>query len=208
MTTLDASGRVESGAGGYANVTFSIQPSGAAAIERVEATSAEHERAAASAVGSVRWPTQWSADCRAPYMARYRVVFTPTLTPPLSPDMDSKAEPERDTFPVEPDPPPSPPQRVRISRPEPALIDRHYPRRARDAGVGGDVELSCLVVARGELRCSVRHEYPLGRGFGEAALRVGHALHAQPDRYGRYPIGANVTVPIAFRMANRSRSGP
>ncbi len=65
---------------------------------------------------------------------------------------------------------------VLIERPRwvrrPAGLDRYYPRRARDAGVEGVVELDCLVSAVGTLRCAVEAETPANWGFAAAALRM------------------------------------
>lgn len=54
----------------------------------------------------------------------------------------------------------------------PAGLDRYYPRRAREAGMEGVVELDCLVSAEGALRCAVEAESPANWGFAAAALRM------------------------------------
>ncbi len=65
---------------------------------------------------------------------------------------------------------------VLIERPRwvrrPVALDRYYPRRAREAGMEGVVQLDCLVSAQGALRCAVEAESPANWGFAAAALRM------------------------------------
>lgn len=78
-------------------------------------------------------------------------------------------------------------------------VGRVYPRAALMQGVAGQVIIKCMVKADGNLdACSVEHESPKGRGFGEAALRLqGRFQMASPP--GGEPVGgATVTIPIAF----------
>lgn len=54
----------------------------------------------------------------------------------------------------------------------PSGLDRYYPRRARESGIEGAVQLDCLVSPLGVLRCAVISETPANWGFGAAALRI------------------------------------
>lgn len=54
----------------------------------------------------------------------------------------------------------------------PQALERYYPRRAKEAGVEGVVQLDCLVSSQGVLRCTVEAETPSDWGFAAAALRM------------------------------------
>ena len=69
-----------------------------------------------------------------------------------------------------------------------------YPAKARAAGVGGGVELTCTVLRSGAMDdCEVLGEAPRGYGFGSAARKLAERLTAA----GAIP-GAEVRVPITF----------
>jgi len=80
-------------------------------------------------------------------------------------------------------------------------FNRHYPRRARNAGVNGRVVLACVVQRNLRLGCNVAEEDPPGEGFATAALRLSRQFRAGrqfPD--GRSTVGAQVRVPLVFRV--------
>lgn len=86
-------------------------------------------------------------------------------------------------------------------RPSASDYDRHYPRRARRAGVEGRVELSCNVRRDRRLDCNLVSEDPPGQGFANAAMRIARSFRAEaqfPD--GRSTAGAHVRVPLVFRL--------
>lgn len=85
-------------------------------------------------------------------------------------------------------------------RPTASDFSRNYPRRALNAGLDGRVTLSCVVQRSLRLECRVAEEDPPGQGFGQAAVRIARRFRAErqfPD--GRATVGAQVTVPMAFR---------
>jgi TonB family protein len=86
-------------------------------------------------------------------------------------------------------------------RPSARDFSRHYPNRALRAGINGRVALSCTVRQDLRLDCLIAEEDPPNEGFGAAALRIAGRFRAArqfPD--GRSTVGAQVTVPIAFRV--------
>jgi TonB family protein len=86
-------------------------------------------------------------------------------------------------------------------RPSARDFSRHYPNRALRAGLDGRVTLSCTVRRDLRLDCLIAAEDPPNEGFGAAALRIAGRFRAArefPD--GRSTVGAQVTVPLAFRV--------
>lgn len=72
-----------------------------------------------------------------------------------------------------------------------------YPRDALAAGIGGRVRLVCTMTAAGTLSdCAATSETTPGRGFGEAAVRLGSLFRFdaadRPDLVGQRG-GVNVT---------------
>jgi TonB family protein len=75
-----------------------------------------------------------------------------------------------------------------------------YPAIARDAGLSGRVELSCVVAKEGNLtRCAVALEGPADLRFGSAALALApkFRMDLESDR-ARQVIGKRIRVPIVF----------
>lgn len=59
--------------------------------------------------------------------------------------------------------------------------DAHYPRRAADRRLSGQVVLNCLVFANTRIeRCRIRSETPRGQGFGQAALQAVRLMRRRP----------------------------
>lgn len=87
-----------------------------------------------------------------------------------------------------------------VSRPSAAQMERAYPVRALEEGLGGRVTIQCAVTVSGALTgCSVVSETPLGKGFGQAALRLSKYFRMSPKTVDGAPVeGALVTVPIGF----------
>jgi TonB family protein len=86
-------------------------------------------------------------------------------------------------------------------RPSDSDFTRHYPNRALRQGMNGRVTLDCTVRRDLRLNCLIATEDPPNEGFGSAALRIARRFRAErqfPD--GRTTIGAQVTVPMAFRV--------
>jgi TonB family protein len=86
-------------------------------------------------------------------------------------------------------------------RPTASDFSRNYPRRALNAGLDGHVSLNCVVGRDLRLDCRIAEEDPPNQGFGNAALRIARRFRAErqfPD--GRSTVGAQVSVPMAFRV--------
>lgn len=93
---------------------------------------------------------------------------------------------------------------VLIERPRwvrrPAGLDRYYPRRAREAGVEGVVQLDCLVSAEGALRCAVEAESPANWGFAAAAQRMARDHQMVPAARDGAPVEGRYHMRIPFQL--------
>lgn len=86
-----------------------------------------------------------------------------------------------------------------LERPTGADFARHYPPAALKEGIGGRVQLNCIVLADGRLNCEVLNEEPQGHGFGDAALAVAQAFRmAQTSPDGQPTEGGRVRIPLRF----------
>lgn len=87
-----------------------------------------------------------------------------------------------------------------ISQPTGAQMERVYPRRALEDGIGGRVTLRCSVTVTGAMsNCAVASETPAGAGFGAAAMKLTRHFRISPrTEDGRAVEGAVVTIPLAF----------
>lgn len=81
-----------------------------------------------------------------------------------------------------------------------AEVAEAYPEKARKAGVGGLVSLSCHLTSTGALAdCGVTREEPRGLGFGMAARRISKLFQAYPAAADAPKLeGASVQLPVAF----------
>jgi hypothetical protein len=80
-----------------------------------------------------------------------------------------------------------------LSAPTSNDVEKAYPRKARQAGIAGDVVLACV-----QDQCEVASEAPLGHGFGQAAL----SLKPKFRRLGKDPYETKIhfgPVPDAER---------
>ena len=80
-----------------------------------------------------------------------------------------------------------------VEAPSVADVAAAYPTKARDAGVGGAVNLTCTLNRDGRPRdCYALGEKPSGMGFGAAAKKLAEKLQAQGLG------GQEVRVPVTF----------
>jgi protein TonB len=89
-----------------------------------------------------------------------------------------------------------------LSKPSALDMMRYYPERAISGALGGDVVMNCKVGESLRLEeCRVVSETPVHVGFGAAALRLAPLYVLKPvTRGGESVVGANVTVPVKFRL--------
>ncbi|HRE42891.1 MAG TPA: hypothetical protein PKY87_02850 [Terricaulis sp.] len=85
-------------------------------------------------------------------------------------------------------------------RPEGNVYGAVYPYPALLAGLGGQVELDCLIQEDSRLACAVRSETPPEHGFADAARQIA-AQYKVPEQAegGAAFIGRVVFVPINFQ---------
>ena len=81
-----------------------------------------------------------------------------------------------------------------VAAPTAADMAAVYPQKAREAGVGGGVELTCTANRKGDMTdCEALGESPRGYGFGTAARGLAEKLRATGVVNGQ-----EVRVPITF----------
>jgi TonB family protein len=78
-----------------------------------------------------------------------------------------------------------------------------YPKRAREAHLGGRATLACKFTNAGRLTdCQVIAEEPKAQGFGAAAQALARKFRAYPKTSdGRGLLGADVQIPFVFDPA-------
>ncbi len=102
-------------------------------------------------------------------------------------------------------PPPVDPRAVTmpdwLHKPNGEDMARVYPPGAAHAGLNGGAVISCHVTALGTLvECKVDDERPAGKGFGEAALKLGRLFKMRPITKDGLPVaGGTVHIPIRFQ---------
>lgn len=87
-----------------------------------------------------------------------------------------------------------------LRRPSAGLVNRVYPKTARDRGLRAEVVMACTVGANGMLAsCQIVSETPAGWGFGEAALKTKDAFQMTATTTdGQSTEGAQVRIPLRF----------
>lgn len=87
-----------------------------------------------------------------------------------------------------------------VRRPSAAQMERAYPERAMQAGIGGTATLQCVVQGDGSVgSCAVTSETPNGYGFGRAASSLSRHFRMSPRTVdGRAVSGSRVNVTIRF----------
>jgi TonB family protein len=82
-----------------------------------------------------------------------------------------------------------------VDAPTVADIAAAYPARAKAAGVGGQVELTCRMARDGHPRdCATLTEKPGGMGFGSAAEKLATRLKASDQSMANQ----NIFIPVTF----------
>jgi protein TonB len=91
-------------------------------------------------------------------------------------------------------------QVVFAQRPSARRIADLYPARASRDGVGGRVQLDCVVRGDLGLSCSIGSESPGGQGFGAAALSAAGGYRAQASlSNGQVSAGSRARIVIVFQ---------
>jgi periplasmic protein TonB len=105
-------------------------------------------------------------------------------------------------FPVSYGPPAPGP--VSVTRPDwvrrPADLERYFPRRARERGIEGAVQLDCVVTVAGALDCVVLAESPVGWEFGYAALRMSRDYAMVPAQRDGQPVEGRYRMRVPFQL--------
>ncbi len=107
-------------------------------------------------------------------------------------------------------PPVSPPRSVItnpdwLQKPDGDALWRYYPKQALNKGISGETLTVCIVGKDGRLyACVPEYEWPLGRGFSEAALSTMSEFRMSPKTVNEDPVeGAMVRVPIRWTLPGR-----
>ena len=81
-------------------------------------------------------------------------------------------------------------------------LAREYPPLAQFLDMPGGATVGCEVETDGRLEdCHVLSEWPLGLGFGAAAVRTSKYMVMKPATRDGKPIVGDVTVPLHFQLA-------
>jgi TonB family protein len=93
-------------------------------------------------------------------------------------------------------------------RPDADDLAEQYPAVAQFIGLGGKVQLHCIVATDGSVACQLEEETPAGMGFGDAALAFSKTFKMKPMlRDGKPVAGGVVTIPIKFSPSAEDAEG-
>ncbi|HEV7353177.1 MAG TPA: energy transducer TonB [Brevundimonas sp.] len=85
-------------------------------------------------------------------------------------------------------------------RPNQQRLNEVFPAAARDANIGGEAVLLCVIEITGLLTdCEVTRESPPGYGFGDAALVLSRDLRLTPRTIADKPVRSQATFPFVWR---------
>ena len=84
-------------------------------------------------------------------------------------------------------------------------LEREYPPLAQYLKLSGGAQISCAVQTDGRLDdCHVLSEWPVGVGFGTAAVRSTAYMMMKPATLDGKPVVGRVVIPLKFRLAGES----
>ena len=90
------------------------------------------------------------------------------------------------------------PPRLKNEREAQRILEREYPPRLRDAGIGGLVRIHFLVTEEGMVRDTKIDESSGQAALDEAALRVAHTFEFTPAVYRDTKVPVWISLPITF----------
>ncbi len=161
-------------------------------------------------IASLRYAPMW-ADEEPPRIALVSEVQRPPAEaqtqerrpPPIAPQRH--VEPQEAHVAPAPVAPPASLEPVVITAPvwieRPRNPERFYPREAFMQSVAGEVVLECDVDVGGRLTCVVASETPVGRGFGDAALRIASGHVMRPAMRNGAPAPGRYRMIVPFSPA-------
>jgi len=88
--------------------------------------------------------------------------------------------------------------------PDRDFLPEFYPEEAIAANADGRALVACAVRSAGNLDCVLEREFPVGLGFGAAALRLVNAFTAHGAN--GLPAGSTFRVPVDFALHDRGRA--
>ncbi len=199
---------------------FESQEPDSFSLNDVPPPAAARRQPAPRAISAEREPpppapvTSWAANnARPPASAQVSPTAAPQSGGPtsLSPGSRPTTSPPGTIIPLVP-PPEAEPQPIAAAaparagavswaqRPSQSRISELYPDRAQRAGVGGRVQLECIVQPSLRVSCNVASETPVDMGFGRAALSAASSWRAQPTLTdGASAVGAQTRLVLNFR---------
>lgn len=91
-----------------------------------------------------------------------------------------------------------------VRLPTPAEVRLVFPKAAWDAQLDGRAVIECKVSSSGHLfACVVLNEAPMGKGFGDAALRLSKIFLMRPYTRDGVPVaGGRLRVPLVMPLPN------
>ena len=97
-----------------------------------------------------------------------------------------------------------------LRKPGPDDFSNYYPKGAAFQRESGVADIECDVTAEGKLAgCVVTSEFPLGEGFGEAALKISKYFRMKSETVDGVPVGGGLfQTRIRFNMGDAEPATP